>query len=191
MLEDDLVPMLKRLETRLERGHAVLAALSAIHCQAGSHGLAVACSAAADGSGGSFWELAGVKLDRQVATRASDHVRLAVAAARAKLLMLQGRQGRPPLNMRNCSTPKEWRSDESSGASEANPFPVDNDAESLPLSLSPPPLIEELSAIVDEVRSVVPGTVKRRNSVADLFGENASDKRTAIAEQRVRHHVIN
>ena len=137
--------------------------------------------------------LAGVKLDRQVATRASDHVRLAVAAARAKLLMLQGRQGRPPLNMRNCSTPKEWRSD-SCGASEVNPlnpFPVDNDAKSLPLSLSsPPPLIEELSAIVDEVRSVVPGTVKRRNSVADLFGENASDKRTAIAEQRVRHHAI-
>jgi hypothetical protein len=74
LLKKDLVPALKRLETRLERGHAVLAAIAAIHRSGGSQALAVSCSACAEGGGGSFWELEGVKLDRPVATRASDHV---------------------------------------------------------------------------------------------------------------------
>ena len=83
-------------------------------------------------------------------------MRLAVAAARAKLLVLQ---------LEERDQHQQLGGAEGGGAEGSG-------------------VCAELSGILSEVRSVVPGTVTRRNSISALFGD-PSEKCTAVAEQRI------
>jgi len=162
-LKQHLCGALKKLDTRIERGHAVLVLLNSLHrCRpitrdddddddddlgvGSSHTLAAVCFEAAVAPGGSFWDAqGGVKLGTAVALRASDHCRVAVAGAKAALLVRRLRRTRN----------REEDAEEAKAA---------------------------LAVLLSDTVRIVADTEARRGAVGSLFGDASVDARTANAE---------
>jgi hypothetical protein len=60
----DIIPLINKLETKFEKGHALLEILSVLHVTGGGETVAAVFAEAAVAPGGSFWEANGVKIDK-------------------------------------------------------------------------------------------------------------------------------
>jgi len=89
----DILPVLLKVETKLERAHALLEVVSVLHSAGGAETVAAVFCDAAAAPGGSYWDSEGIKLDKVVALRLSDHCRIAVAVAKSTLLRKRALKG--------------------------------------------------------------------------------------------------
>lgn len=62
----DVLPLVSKLETKLEKGHALLEVISVLHYTGGGETVAAVFSEVAVAPGGSFWENAGIKIDKVI-----------------------------------------------------------------------------------------------------------------------------